>query len=51
MGEVRCIPAADIQKLLEARTNAGLGRAGRSRVKSDDRTVIVRMSAGAKAHG
>ncbi|HSI02853.1 MAG: class II aldolase/adducin family protein [Myxococcota bacterium] len=51
MGGAREIPSGDVNKLLESRTNAGLGRAGRNRVQNDDRTVIVRMAAGAKANG
>lgn len=51
MGGVREIPAGDVQKLLESRANAGLGKAGRKTVQSDDRTVIVRIPAGVKANG
>ena len=41
MGGVREIPPHDVQKLLESRTNAGLGRAGRVRVKNEDRPVVA----------
>ncbi len=51
MGGAREIPSSDVSKLLESRANAGLGRAGRNRVQNDDRTVIVRMAAGAKSNG
>lgn len=47
LGGVREIPASDVQKLLESRTNAGLGKAGRVRVQNEDR-VIPRVAVGAK---
>lgn len=48
VGGVREIPPGDVQKMLESRTNAGLGRAGRARVQNEDRVL---SHVGAKANG